>query len=415
MLVRNVRSALLTGGAVVGLMLASAAPAAAQSSEVEVLRGQVKDLLARIEKLEKTPAAAPSVAPTPMIKPANTKIDVTFGGWINRAMLYADNGAQDDIMFVDNTGAASRFWVTAQGKVNDTLTMGSVLEMQVSSNNTGTTAIGSADGSFSATGRKAEVWMQAKGLGRVWLGQGDMATKAITEQDLSGTVYLGNYADMTQSYGGLQFARRTGTAAAAPTVGQAFPNLVGGNRKNRVRFDTESFNGFTVSAGAAHDGNADVALRYAGKFGDTQVAAAVGYYDFSNTGSATVSSHTSGSVSVLLANGFNMTGAIGSTDFKGTRATNPDGFFWYAKLGYRANFSPVGRTNFVIDYYSDEDTWQRGSESVAYGFTVLQELTAINSEVYLNVRNHETEVVNGAARTTYDDVLGIMIGARVRF
>lgn len=407
MMARSVRSALMAGSAIVGLMLVSAAPAAAQNSEVQMLRGQVQELLSRIEKLEKAPVApVPAVAPVPIIAPGNPKVKVTIGGWINRAVTYADNGADDDFLFVDNNGASSRINISASGAVNETFSMGSVLELEAVSNDSRGTGINGAS-NFRFQERKMEVWLEAKGLGRLWLGQGDTASNVMTEVDLSGTANFGLYSDVGATFGGIGFARETGLGAV-PTVNAAMPNYDGLSRDDRIRLDTTSISGFTASIGATNNGNNDAALRYAGKFGGTSVAGTVGYVDFSDSVAAT-SDLIGGSASVRLANGFSVTFATASLDFRA--AGRESGSFLYGKLGYATKFSPIGETAFSVDYYDGSDTFANGSEAVAYGVSLVQQLDAINSTLYLSVRNHEYDVTG----SEFDDVFGIMTGARFRF
>ncbi|WP_162937499.1 porin [Indioceanicola profundi] len=418
MFTRSARTALMTGGAVIGLMLASAAPAAAQNSEVEMLRGQVQELLNRIERLEKSPAAAPAptVTAAPTIAQGNPKVKVTFGGWINRAVTYADNGADDDFLFVDNNGASSRFNISASGKVNDSLSLGSVLELEAISNNARSTGLESQSTALSFNERKMEVWAQVENVGRIWLGQGDMASNVVSEVDLSGTANLGIYSDIGATFGGLNFA--TGGASTTVNVQSAFQNFDGLNRDDRVRFDTTSIAGFTASASASHGGNYDAALRYAGKFGDTSVSAAVGYWDFADDFGSPFEDGYAGSISVKLASGINATVAAGEQNYN--TGTIDSATYWYGKLGYAAKFSPIGQTAFAIDYYEGSDirtattagvTVGVASDATAYGVTMVQQLDAISSEVYVSVRNHELD----AGGVNYRDVLGVMTGARVRF
>lgn len=412
MFTRSARTALMTGGAVIGLMLASAAPAAAQNSEVEMLRGQVQELLNRIERLEKSPAAAPAptVTAAPTIAQGNPKVKVTFGGWINRAVTYADNGADDDFLFVDNNGASSRFNVSASGKVNDSLSLGSVLELEAVSHDSrgwGIDSTGTASSNFRFQERKMEVWMQVENVGRLWLGQGDTASNVISEVDLSGTANLGIYSDIGATFGGIAFAGDDAAETAGPTINAAFTNLDGLSRDDRIRFDTTSIAGFTASVGATDGDNYDAALRYAGKFGDTAVSGAIGYVDYADSNAA--KDMVAGSLSARLGMGFSATFAAGTQDFRA--AGRESASYWYGKLGYAASFSPIGETAFSVDYYDGSDVVTNGSESVAYGVSLVQKLDAISSEVYVSVRNHELDTPT----LEFQDALGIMTGARVRF
>ncbi|MFM2044015.1 MAG: hypothetical protein RLY86_2591 [Pseudomonadota bacterium] len=436
---RSLRAGLAAGTAMlaltIGVSLGTASPAMAQSSaaggaasEVQELRQQVQQLLSRIETLEKAQAAAPApapaaptaaapapaptptVAPVAMITQGNQKVKVTLGGWLNRALVYGDNGADSDVLFVDNNGASSRLTLTASGQVTERLSFGSVLEMEAISNNSRTTNIKQSSSAMSFNERKMEVWAEMKGVGRLWVGQGDMATQAIAEVDLSGTGNLGLYSDLGATFGGLAFNRTRGTGPQA-NINAAMPHYDGfGNaRDDRIRLDTTNLNGFVLSTSVSHDGNSDLALRYTGKVGDTNLAAAVGYGDWATRVNAANDDLLAGSISARFASGFTATVAAGRQGF---RAANRDtGSFIYGKVGYIAKLTPIGDTAFAVDYYDNSDTVANGSEGTAYGFTIAQQLTPINSEVYFGIRNHELS----APGTNYDDVLAILTGARIRF
>lgn len=408
---RRVRTLAMAGAA--SLALFAAGTAQAQTNEVQELRNQVKQLLERIEKLEKAPpAAAPTAAPSgnPFVSSATPKVKFTLGGWIHRAAVFADDGFDTDTLFVDNNGASSRILGTATGKINDTWTAGTVLEIEAISNNSRTAGIQqNAPGAFAWNERKMEVWFEGKGFGRVWFGQGDVASQATSEVDLSGTANLGGYSDVGATFGGLQF-RNSATQAFGPTVNTVTNNFDGLNRDDRIRYDTPTFNGFQAMTSVLDGGAWDVALRYSGKVGETTVGAAIAYADSAAASAgagAGVDNQVNGSVSVRLASGFNLTAAAGSREYTVGR----DSEFWYVKAGYINKINSLGNTAFAVDYYSQEDNFQLGDEASAWGAYIVQYLDAISSEIYVGLRNHEYD----QRTANFEDVFGVITGARVRF
>lgn len=408
-------AALLTGVAIAAFAL----PASAQSaSEVDALRAQVKELLTRIEKLEKTPstpAGPPASKDAPLVaadafkapqvtQSGNSKVKLTVSGQVGRAVIVADDGFNSDAIHGDNATASSRLRVAGQAKLDDNWTAGTDIEFETSSASTRNTGFGTDSGAFSINERKVEFWVQHKSFGRLWVGQGDTATNQTSEADLSGTSTLISHSDIGATFGGIAF-RNKANRANGPTVNNAFNNFDGLHREDRVRYDTPTFGGgFQLSTSFTEGGATDGAIRYSGKIGDTEIAAAVAYAD--NDSRTGFDSQTNGSVSVKFASGFNVTAAAGTRDL-GAR----DSDFLYGKLGYIAKLTSIGNSAFVVDYFTQEDFAVAGADSKAWSVGYVQTVDAFAADFYLSFRNHSYDT-----RTAdFKDVYGVITGARVRF
>lgn len=414
---RRSATILLTGAALVALAL----PAAAQSAtEVDALRAQVKELLTRIEKLEKAPAApaagaaapskeAPFVAADAFKAPqvtqsGNSKVKLALSGQIGRAVIIADDGFNSDTIHGDNATASSRVRLAGAAKLDDNWTAGTDIEFEASSASTRNTGFGTDSGAFSINERKVEFWVQHKGFGRVWVGQGDSASNQSSEVDLSGTSTLVGHSDIGATFGGIAF-RNKANRANGLSVNNVFNNFDGQHRDDRVRYDTPTFGGgFIVSASLIESGATDGAIRYNAKIGDTEVAAAVAYAD--NDSRTGFDTQTNGSVSVKFAGGFNVTAAAGTRDI-GPR--NSD--FWFGKLGYIAKLTGLGNSAFAVDYYTQDDFSVAGAEATAWGISYVQTVDAFATDFYVSVRNHQYDTL----AANFKDVTGVITGARVRF
>ena len=201
--------------------------------------------------------------------------------------------------------------------------------------------------------RKAEGYLNSQQFGVLWLGQGSMASDGTAEVDLSGTDVIG-YSNVSDLAGGQLFAFADRNGLSAVNVGSVFSNLDGLSRKLRVRYDTPSFAGFTLSSSYGTQVVPepteidvwDVALRYAGEFGGFKMASAVAYSD---TGSA---NRYDGSLSVLFVpTGISVTAAGGYDD----GLDSPGGRYLYGKLGYQRQFLEQGVTAISIDAYTGDD------------------------------------------------------------
>jgi len=198
------------------------------------------------------------------------------------------------------------------------------------------------------------------------------------------------------------------------TIGAAFTNLDGLSRQDRLRYDTPSFGGLTLSAsaGVAGSGEAgdefyDVAARYKGNFGAVKVDSALAYVQTPNDDEI-----VNGSVSFLHEDsGLSLTLAGATMEFDDP-TDDRDTLFGYVKVGYKTDaITQMGKTAFAIDYAYNEDVLQVGDESTSVGLLAVQNITAINSELYVGVRNYELE----RPGASFEDVTIVLAGARIRF
>ncbi len=350
-----------------------------------------------------TANAADPLVPPPAPAPNANTIQLKVSGQVNRAVLYGDNGTDGEFFYMDNGNSNTRFRFVAKGRLNDDVTAGATIEIAFSSNSNGAIRFNANGGTAAAaTERLADVWLNSSSMGKLSLGQGNTASNGTSEVDLSGTG-LAQYSIGGGGQEGLAFQ-------AGGRIGQNFTNLDGGGRQDRIRYDTPTFAGFRVSVSASQGGRNDVALRYANQFAGARIAAAIGYQNASAVGTGLVndeSDRISGSISILLDNGFNLTFAAANADRK--LAGADDRRFVYGKVGFRTNsVSMYGKTSFSIDYYQGEDinTGTSGT-STSYGFGVSQNLDPIGAQVYLSVRNHELDGTS--------DIFAAFTGMRIQF
>ena len=96
-------------------------------------------------------------------------------------------------------------------------------------------------------------------------------------------------------------------ASSGVSVANALSNFDGESRKSRIRYDTPRMAGIQGRISHMEGDKSDYALHFSGGFGDTTVAAMVGYVNDA-AASSTVDSKYGGSVSVLFPNGISLTG-----------------------------------------------------------------------------------------------------------
>ena len=185
-----------------------------------------------------------------------------------------------------------------------------------------------------------------------------------------------------------------------------------GIRRARLRFDTRTVNGFTlsVSAGAEvleennSEKNYDIALRYENETETLKLQGAI-------AGSATIQNNQPtrqdkvGSLSVLhkpSGVSFTMSGGIG----------NPGGRDIYAKLGYQRDWLSTGRTFLSVDYLQNKDIAFSGARAQAWGAAIVQSFHDQGFDLFLGLRGYR---LAGAAATGYQDIRAVHFGSRWRF
>lgn len=244
--------------------------------------------------------------------------------------------------------------------------------------------------------------------GTFYIGQGSMASDGVGNNDASGTG-LGAAVSVGDAAGGFQFRDSAG-ALTGIEIGDAFADF-DGTRAGRIRYDTPDFNGFTVSVAAGEnilsenndDEFYDIALKYEGEFGGTEVEAGLGYQVRERPGSQD-REDTFGSVGVKLPSGLNFSLAAGER--------NTSGSYVYVKAGYAADWLSVGETALSIDFFSGQDMVSDGDESESIGIAVVQDFDDQNIEAYLGYRHYS---YSDTTATSFEDASSVIIGARWRF
>ena len=334
---------------------------------------------------------------------------VLLYGQLNPAYLSFDDGVSSTSAIVDNSHSNSRvgIWVRQpfgenQFSFNFETALGLRPSARLSQNftpkgiNWQRTSI-----------RKADFALKTPNYGTFSAGQGSMATDGVAEVDLSGTTLV-TYVSVPDGPGAFRF-RTTAGVLSARTIGGAFGDFDGG-RRGRVRYDTPSFNGFTVSASygneilvsAANLNTRDIAIRYAGDTGEFQMKGALGY-SRTKLGTGATFNDTIGSFSLLHASGFNATVAAGNRSTAGNYA--------YGKLGYQAQWFAFGKTALSVDYYRGSDRVSVGSKSAAIGFGAVQKFDNARVEAYLGYRTYDLS----ETAVAYLDASSVLFGARWKF
>lgn len=418
-------AAIIAGGVMVG---------ATSSAQAADFGGDCcADLEERVAVLEATTA-----------RKGNRKVSLTIYGQVNQALLIWDNGTDSDAYVIDNDNSSSRFGFKGKAKIDSDWSAGYKLELEVESASSVELSEGDDDGSDDINIRKSFLYIKSKTLGKVSLGQNSVATDDITHD-----TFLSSTTGFTQP--DIKYARDFTVVnslgnAVVPGVGNVnalqWGELCGADvadddqcfdisgRQNSIRYDTPTFAGFTLSAAWGEDDFWDVALRYAGEFGDLKVAAAIGYYEWdgNDAGSRDEETSVAGSASIMhTPTGLFVNGSYRQieVDF-GATSSESDNF--YIQAGIAQRWNSLGKTIIYGEYANSDDGVLTsnahsglgvnitGSDYDRWGVGIAQKIDAAAMEVYALYRHHEVDLeVDGAAVADVEDFDIFVIGSRIKF
>ena len=389
----------------------------AQQQALENLRRQVEGMQQQSEQAAKTATqaqdaaaraqkTAEATAQSPQVSAGQAKIKLQIYGQINQMINTANDGKSTKAYFLSNNNSAPRLGIVGKAQYNDDLTIGPQIEVAVKPNasnkvtQTNETDT-SADNTFEA--RKVEGFAISKTYGAAYLGRGDPSTKDIARIDLSGTDVLdfANVGDMA----GLFFRTKDGHDLTNTQISKAFTDFDTG-RISRVRYDTPTWHGLTLSGSYGEDQKAGAALRWSADdlFG-FRTAAGLGVQDPSQSG---VENLVSGSGSVLhKATGLNFTLAGGVESANGD---NP--YFVYVKPGWQHEFWTIGLTSFSVDWQRTDHQPAQNDKGDSIGAAVVQAIAGYGTELYAGFRWYTLDTGDGPS---VEDIYVGTTGVRVKF
>jgi hypothetical protein len=360
------------------------------------------------------------VAPVAFSSSASAgKADVTFGGHINKGLLYADDGVNNGVFIVDNWMSGSRVNVKASGQLTEAVSVAAGATFRFA---------GARDARFDAvTGDKSisqttgSVWTDSvnigfshKSMGSLAIGNGSLAGGGALEQN-----YLGGAWAQGWGFNGPtnKFAFVNSTTNVASTILQSSFDDYDPYSPDRVRYDTPSFNGTKLSTSIDQNGNTNFGINYGGDFGGVSVIAGAFYENnHASTKEDTLnSSQWGGSIGVLHSSGLNATLIYGvektdkssvaaSTDIGSSKRTG-------GGVGYNTNLSSLGETGLFVTYNQIKDSQSKGDKYTNYQVGVGQSIDSIGMEFALEyIRSKYTDL-----STQYNDIDMVYFATRLPF
>jgi hypothetical protein len=344
-----------------------------------------------------------------LILPAAQAVDFKISGHINRAILWADNGNDNDVFFVDNENSNSRFRFNGSNDFAEVWKVGIVWEVEMESNTSDDFDIGdnTDTGDVTFSERKMEFFVEHKQFGTIWLGQGSTASDGTSEVDLSGTDVVA-YSGIADMAGGINF--RTGDDVAVAAIGDVYSQYDGFSRRDRIRYDTPKFGPVYFSGSYMNGQSWDIAGRFAYEWEGIGKLAAAAHYTGAETQRDAFSQY-SASISFLHSSGINITGNYGARDYEDHPVRGNDSVWSaYGKLGYKFGIHAIS-----VDYgYAEDgvgDDGLNGDEFSTIGVAYV--ITPWDSVEFYGAYRWHTLDRDGV--DNIEDISAVMMGGRVKF
>jgi len=266
--------------AVLGAALLLAATA--DAPRADGIDGCCADLEQRIEELEAT-----------AVRKGNRAVSLTISGFLNEAIMQWDDGFEHNVYLVTNETEPSRLTFRMEVKLSPKWSAGALLEMGLHINAENKLDQLNAHSILSRLPdtRYSYWWVQNDDLGKVDIGRTRMATYHVVAMMITETWYFARYGIgswIGTEGNGFFLRKQDGTLlnganalrwgdidAHAPAAGPGE-----GSRFDAVKYETPDIAGFVASAAYSGVGATDVALRYKGTIGDFELAAGIGYGEY---------------------------------------------------------------------------------------------------------------------------------------
>ena len=334
---------------------------------------------------------------------------LAIGGSLNWGVVHADNG-DDSATTIRDMGSSINF--TAKAPINETLTAGAYLNLEVQTNRNdgmgisqelnGTAANEDADSTASGNTvdiDRSNVSFAHSGAGTLTIGKHSEAADGIFSGNAGSGISNSNLRFHVSSTEGTYSAADMDSYTVGADGGDGYV----------VRYDSPNFAGAVVSVSHESQQGMDLAVRYSNTFGDFGVGVNAAYRALSG-GSATNDDAVLFNVKLSHVNGFAIDGRYGKVD-KIAAGDNADEV-WGIGLGYTAALTDLGSTSFTAGYNVHEETFANGSEMTGYGLGVSQSIDAAGASVYAKYGNAELDTTTAE---TYDDIMTFVVGASVSF
>lgn len=413
------------------------------------------DLEERISELEATTA-----------RKGNRKVKLAVYGQVNEAVMFWDDGFEQNAYVVTNDASRSRFGFKGGAKINSDWSANFKIEIGVRTANSKRSNQNDPTGEAGFDVRHAWWNLSSKTYGTIQVGHTPTALEEVTESNLAGTSSVGKYSDVEDSGLGM-FLRSTAGGLSAVTWRRLIKHTGDqpgeGERRQAVYYISPTFAGFSASASWGADDSWDAGVRYEGEHANFKIEAAFAFGE--NTDSSSDDSAyfgcvdnsqgahcktAGGSISVLheptglytnfAAGWFQDEDVAGNAVYAGL-TPDDENTFWALEAGIHKKWIDLGPTTIFAQYY-DYDGGANARQSVGgtdainsfaagtarifasevemWGLGIAQDIKAADMKLYALYRHYEADVTLSQGLVVQDadpleDLDILMSGAIIKF
>jgi len=336
-----------------------------------------------------------------------SKMDVTWGARIHRALRHIDDGEHDGIFNTDGTSGDSEVWVMGSGQLTEGIKMGGLLRWDIDKNQ-GSVSFGSTTGDETAAGtgfasKYETIYFEHK-LGKLTLGDWDEAGAGSTNLSYAGGLAGGGGGSHAA---GFEFTTGAEGAFSGTTVGAVFDDSDPGTT-NVIRVDTMAIMGASLSGSYSQQGASSIKLNYSTAISDVSLKAAVAYTN-QEAGSGN-NAITGGSVALKHTSGLSAAIGMGQTD--NALATDNDPEYFRVNFGYATKLNSLGTTTFTAHYHETEDNVTIGDQAEDITVGVQQSLDSVGGKMGIEYSNIS---MSDAVGVDYNDIDVVYFETAINF
>jgi predicted porin len=413
------------------------------------------DLEERIAELEATTA-----------RKGNRKVDLTVYGQVNEAVMFWDDGFEENAYIVTNDASRTRFGFKGDAKIADGWKAKFKIEVGIRTASSKRSNQDDPVGLETNFDLRHAWWaIESKKYGTIHVGHTPTALEEVTESNVAGTGSVGKFTDVEDSGLGMSLVDTAGNYSTVQwrrLIKHTGDPPGEGERRQAVWYVSPKFSGFWVEAGWGGDDFWDVGVRFAEDVGDFEIEAGIAYGQSSmedsgdNTTFACVAetndeecSTVGGSVSAMHkptglyasfgAGWFKDENILSNAVFAGA---DNESTFWAVEGGIQKEWFPIGKTTLFGQYYdyqgganarqdfaSNAFSGNPGgisqifsSDLEMWGLGAMQELKGAGMKLYVLYRHYEADLtlVETAAPANkldvdLEDLDILMTGAIIKF
>lgn len=398
---------LALGVGVAALMNMNSAPAMAAD-----LGGDCcADLEERVAELEAT-----------TVRKGNRKVSLQISGHVNMAVMYWDDGLEENTYVIDNSHSASRIRFKGNAKISSDWSAGYYIELQINGGAAGASVNANNDdgGSSSPSTRQSNLYIKSQTFGTVHLGLVSTHMDDLTHNGH----FLAGFHQADWHYG-RGFALVNGATRTTSTISSMVHSFDSENRKDIIRYDSPTLAGFMVGASWGEDDYWEVALKYSGTVGDLKVKAKVAHAnDTDATGND--DDHFKASANVMhMPTGLFVHVAYSEEDLGGATTTGDNEGYMVA-AGITQKWNSLGKTSFWGAWVHSDGKAEgttvaalggliTSNEADRWDVGISQKIDAAAMELYAVYSDTEFDIVAGGVAQDIQDFKTFAIGARLKF